>query len=244
MKTQRSGRDRTLSQTKTPHRVDGNRRNLTSPSPPTTTLRPDKPNEASTRLQIYADGACRPNPGSSGIGISVLKNRQVVLLEYGGFEQESTANRAELAAVVRALTIAESLTGPVTIYTDSKYARDATTRWPQRWIKKAPRRKTKKNLDLIWKSFQLYERLRDRVYVKYTKAPERGFGSQLAESLAKHAIGEQQHPITTMDSAEKRRFVDQAQQSYPKLDRRRKRKLKRKRKNKERSNQKTGVRHE
>ena len=53
------------------------------------------------RVQIYADGACRGNPGPGGWG-ALLRLRRHETEVFGG-EPATTNNRMELTAVIRAL---------------------------------------------------------------------------------------------------------------------------------------------
>ena len=85
------------------------------------------------RIDIYADGACKGNPGPGGWG---------ALLRAGGHEREmfggephTTNNRMELTAVIRAL---EALRRPasVRVYTDSQYVQQGISTWIHGWKRK------------------------------------------------------------------------------------------------------------
>ncbi|MGH8688582.1 MAG: ribonuclease HI [Burkholderiales bacterium] len=102
----------------------------------------------SEEVEVYADGACRGNPGPGGWG---------ALLREGGRERElrggepaTTNNRMELTAVIRAL---EAL-GPgtrVRVYTDSQYVQKGMTQWLRDWKRRGWRtadKKPVKNQDL------------------------------------------------------------------------------------------------
>jgi ribonuclease HI len=101
-----------------------------------------------SKVIIFTDGACSGNPGPGGWG---------VLLRYGdtekelsGGELETTNNRMEMMAAIKAL---ESLKRPVQIelYTDSVYVRDGITKWIQGWKArgwKTASKKPVKNVDL------------------------------------------------------------------------------------------------
>jgi ribonuclease HI len=82
-------------------------------------------------VDIYTDGACSGNPGPGGWG-AVLRWGGVEKELYGGESSETTNNRMELMAPIRAL---ETLTRPavVHLYTDSIYVRDGITKWLPRW---------------------------------------------------------------------------------------------------------------
>ncbi len=102
----------------------------------------------STIMVIYTDGACSGNPGPGGWG-AVLNYRGRCREIHGG-DPETTNNRMELTAAIKAL---ETLTRPVRarLYTDSKYLKDGITRWIHAWKEngwKTSNRKPVKNVDL------------------------------------------------------------------------------------------------
>ncbi|HJL19108.1 MAG TPA: ribonuclease H [Sandaracinaceae bacterium LLY-WYZ-13_1] len=69
---------------------------------------------------VYADGACRGNPGPSGLGVVIQDGeRSRELSEYLG---RGTNNIAELTAILRAATELAGRTEPIRIYTDSQYS--------------------------------------------------------------------------------------------------------------------------
>jgi len=83
------------------------------------------------RINIYTDGACSNNPGPGGWGaVLIYKGNEK---RISGFEPESTNNRMEMTAVIKAL---EMLREPcsVTLHTDSAYIHDAfAKRWIDNW---------------------------------------------------------------------------------------------------------------
>jgi ribonuclease HI len=99
-------------------------------------------------VAIYTDGACKGNPGPGGWGALLLsrgREREI----YGG-ESQTTNNRMELIAVIRAL---ESLKRPATVevYTDSQYVKNGIETWIRVWKRngwKTSARKPVKNADL------------------------------------------------------------------------------------------------
>ncbi len=100
------------------------------------------------RVEIFTDGACRGNPGPGGWG-ALLRFRGRERELYGG-ERETTNNRMELTAVIRAL---EALTrpSPVRVTTDSQYVKRGITEWIANWKRngwKTAARKPVKNADL------------------------------------------------------------------------------------------------
>jgi ribonuclease HI len=100
-------------------------------------------------IEIYTDGASSGNPGPGGFGI-VMKFGSKRKEHAEGFRQ-TTNNRMELLAVIRALEMLKRNDIPVKIYSDSKYVVDAITKgWVFGWQKK--NFKDKKNPDL-WKKY-------------------------------------------------------------------------------------------
>ena len=99
-------------------------------------------------VEIYADGACRGNPGPGGWG-AILRSRGTERELFGG-ERETTNNRMELTAVIRAL---EALTRrcSVQVYTDSQYVQKGISEWIHSWKRRGWRtadKKPVKNEDL------------------------------------------------------------------------------------------------
>ena len=82
-------------------------------------------------VDIYTDGACRGNPGKGGWGAILVYGKHEK--EMSGGERETTNNRMELTAAIKAL---EALKEPceITLYSDSKYMIDSITKgWAVSW---------------------------------------------------------------------------------------------------------------
>jgi ribonuclease HI len=140
-------------------------------------------------VEIFTDGACRGNPGPGGWG---------VLLRYGkhekelyGSEPETTNNRMELMAAIRAL---ESLTRPcnVVLTTDSSYVRNGITQWLPNWKKrgwKTADRKPVKNVDL-WQRLDRAVQAHDKISWHWVKGHSGHPENERADALANRAIDE------------------------------------------------------
>ena len=99
-------------------------------------------------VDIYADGACRGNPGPGGWGV-LLRARGVERELFGG-EPATTNNRMELTAVIRALEALRRRCS-ARVYTDSQYVQKGITEWIHAWKRRNWRtagRKPVKNEDL------------------------------------------------------------------------------------------------
>ncbi len=81
-------------------------------------------------VEIFVDGACSGNPGPGGYA-AILRSKGKEKVITGG-EPETTSNRMELLAAIKAL---EALKRPVKVrlYTDSRYLKDGVTKWLPRW---------------------------------------------------------------------------------------------------------------
>lgn len=84
------------------------------------------------QVQIFTDGACKGNPGPGGWG-AILRMGQHEK-EISGSDPDTTNNRMEMTAVIRALnTLIEPC--EVELYSDSKYVLDGITKWVHGWKK-------------------------------------------------------------------------------------------------------------
>ena len=84
---------------------------------------------------IFTDGACLGNPGPGGWGF-ILKTSGGHIIEHGGVAADTTNNRMELMAVIKALEVfnlrGEKSEG-VVIHSDSKYVIGGITQWIRGW---------------------------------------------------------------------------------------------------------------
>ena len=101
------------------------------------------------QVTIYTDGACSGNPGPGGWG-AILRYRNIERAISGG-EAETTNNRMELTAVLRAFSLLKEPC-EVTLCSDSKYVMDGLSKgWAESWRRNGWRKSDKKpalNADL------------------------------------------------------------------------------------------------
>jgi ribonuclease HI len=139
-----------------------------------------------TDIEIYADGACRGNPGPGGWGALLLARE--ARRELSGSEILTTNNRMELTAAIEAL---KALKRPVsvTLYTDSKYVCTGVQEWLPNWQArgwKTADRKPVKNQDL-WQALDL-ARAPHQVRWQWVKGHAGNVGNERADELANEAI--------------------------------------------------------
>tara|TARA_B100001057_G_C22816786_1_gene937769 strand:+ start:771 stop:1202 length:432 start_codon:yes stop_codon:yes gene_type:complete len=133
-------------------------------------------------IKVYTDGACKGNPGQGGWGALILEN-DVKREIYGG-ESNTTNNRMELMAVIKAL---ESLKEQknITVFTDSTYVQKGISEWIINWKRngwKSSNKKSVKNKDL-WVEL---DNLNDLMSVKWQwiKGHAGHSGNERADYLA------------------------------------------------------------
>ena len=92
-------------------------------------------------VDIFTDGACKGNPGPGGWAALLRLGRHEK--ELTGSEPDTTNNRMEMTAVIRAL---KALTRPcsVALHSDSKYVIDGMTKWVEGWQRKGWKNASKK----------------------------------------------------------------------------------------------------
>jgi len=99
-------------------------------------------------LKIWTDGSCLGNPGPGGWAFLATDGTNIA--ERCGGEKDTTKNRMELMAVLRALTAARRHSA-VEIHTDSQYVKNGMTSWVKNWKRNNWRtadKKPVKNQDL------------------------------------------------------------------------------------------------
>jgi ribonuclease HI len=139
-------------------------------------------------IDIYTDGACRGNPGPGGWGALLMMGEHE--RELHGGEPQTTNNRMELTAVIRAL---EALKRPVKarIYTDSQYVRQGILEWMPNWKArgwKTADKKPVKNQDL-WVALDALAKTHDLEW-HWVKGHSGNPGNERVDALANRGIDE------------------------------------------------------
>lgn len=137
-------------------------------------------------VEIYTDGACRGNPGPGGWAATLTLGDSHK--ELAGAEANTTNNRMELTAVIRAL---EALKRPVhaKVYTDSEYVRKGIKEWVAAWKTRGwltADRKPVKNQDL-WQRLDELAASHD-VEWHWVKGHSGNPGNERVDLLANQAI--------------------------------------------------------
>ncbi|CAD5110353.1 ribonuclease HI [Zestomonas carbonaria] len=139
-------------------------------------------------IEIFTDGACKGNPGPGGWGALLIYKG--VEKELWGGEAETTNNRMELTAAIRALAELKR-TCEVRLVTDSEYVMRGVQEWLPNWKKRGWKTAAKqpvKNADL-WQ--QLDEQVnRHKVTWEWVRGHTGHAGNERADQLANRGVDE------------------------------------------------------
>ena len=138
------------------------------------------------KVDIYTDGACSGNPGPGGWGVLIEIDNENIQLSGGN--KETTNNRMELMAAIKALEEIDK-DYEITLYTDSNYVKDGITSWISNWKKnnwKTASKKDVKNKEL-W--MRLDEAIKDKnISWVWVKGHAGNAGNEQADYLARSAL--------------------------------------------------------
>jgi len=148
-----------------------------------------QPLDALKTVTIHTDGGAEPNPGIGGWA-AILRFGDKVR-EISGSEPESTNNRMELMAAIKAL---ETLREPcvVHIHTDSAYVKNGITKWIHAWKKAGWKRGKGKDASEV-KNIDLWQRLdaaaaRHEMHWRWVKGHAGNADNERADELCAEAI--------------------------------------------------------
>jgi len=144
--------------------------------------------EKSAGLIIYTDGACSGNPGPGGWG--ALMQFGAKEKEINGGEEDTTNNRMELMAAIKALqAVKPGYKDTIILWTDSTYVLKGITEWIHGWKKRGWKKSDKKpviNADL-WKELDTVNASLN-VDWKWVKGHAGVDGNERADALARKWI--------------------------------------------------------
>ncbi len=143
-------------------------------------------NQAEKTVIIYTDGACKGNPGIGGWGALLAYGQQQKTL-CGG-EHDTTNNRMELMAAIKALQVLKRRC-KVELWTDSIYVKKGISEWIVAWKKnnwKTAAKKPVVNKDL-WQQLDALNQQHD-ISWHWVKGHAGHPGNEIADQLANQGI--------------------------------------------------------
>jgi ribonuclease HI len=140
---------------------------------------------------IYADGACKGNPGPGGWGAWISMGGHSK--ELCGGEPVTTNNRMELMAVIRALQALKRACN-VKVYTDSIYVQKGMTEWIESWKKRGWRTADKKPVknDDLWQELDAIAQ-QHQIEWLWVKGHAGDAGNERADALANQGVAQVMH---------------------------------------------------
>jgi ribonuclease HI len=150
-------------------------------------------------IEVFTDGACSGNPGPGGwASIIRIKGKTH---ELTGGESQTTNNRMELMAAIKALEFFDTSTH-LHLYTDSLYLKDGITQWIIKWKEngwKTSNKKPVKNAELWQELDTLCQK--HQIEWHWVKAHNGHQENERADFLARNAIVTQVMQTTLKDQA-------------------------------------------
>ena len=145
------------------------------------------------KVTIYTDGACSGNPGAGGWGAILIYGEYKK--EISGFESQTTNNRMELTAAIKAL---EKLNEPceVDLYSDSAYLVNAFLQgWIYSWAKNGWKRKDGEisNVEL-WQALYEFNKTHKITFIKVKGHADNEFNNR-CDKLATDEIKKNKAPF-------------------------------------------------
>ena len=137
-------------------------------------------------INIWTDGACSGNPGPGGWGALIKYNNSTK--EISGSEKNTTNNRMEMMAVIKALKYIDTKS-QINLYTDSKYVKEGITNWIISWKKnnwKNSKKNDVKNKDL-WVELDILSQKHNISWI-WVKGHSGNIENDIADKLATQAI--------------------------------------------------------
>lgn len=149
------------------------------------------------KIIIYTDGSSLGNPGPGGWGAIVASVDFDKVVELGGADGETTNNKMELTACIRALeSLDEKFGGDVVVNTDSKYVINGITNWIKGWRANNWVKKDKKHV----LNRELWEELSEvsgklNIEWKYVPGHSDIAGNERADLIATRFAAKEKHDL-------------------------------------------------
>jgi ribonuclease HI len=150
---------------------------------------------------LFADGACRGNPGPGSYALIIQNAKGEVVLKSSGVEMPTTNNKMELQGVIRGLHgLFEKFQEeghsqshlPVFVYSDSKYVVDGITSWVPGWKSRGWKKadnKEPENLD-FWKELDLLKSGFEQIQFIWVKGHAGHPQNELCDKMANAALND------------------------------------------------------
>jgi len=162
---------------------------------------PDEMRELQGGFAIFADGACRGNPGPGAWATMIQDTKGEVILKSSGVDVPTTNNKMELEGVIRGLKgliekwIEEGMSdreSPVFVYSDSKYVIEGIEKWVIGWKARGWKKADNKEPEnlLLWKELDELKSRFNHIKFLWVKGHAGHPQNEMCDRLANFALDE------------------------------------------------------
>lgn len=162
---------------------------------------PEEMRERSSGFAIFADGACRGNPGPGAWATIIQDSKAEVILKSSGVDMPTTNNKMELEGVIRGLKgliekwIEDGISdreSPVFVYSDSKYVIEGIEKWVPGWKARGWKKADNKEPEnlLLWKELDQLRNNFDKITFLWVKGHAGHPQNEMCDKMANLALDE------------------------------------------------------
>lgn len=162
---------------------------------------PEEMKELEAGFAIFADGACRGNPGPGAWATIIQDAKAQVILKSSGVDMPTTNNKMELEGVIRGLKgliekwIEEGMSdreSPVFVYSDSKYVIEGIDKWVPGWKARGWKKADNKEPEnlLLWQELDQLRNNFDKVTFLWVKGHAGHPQNEMCDKMANLALDE------------------------------------------------------
>ena len=162
---------------------------------------PEEMQEQSSAFAVFADGACRGNPGPGAWAVVIQNAKGEVILKSSGVDVPTTNNKMELQGVIRGLDgliekwVDEGMSdpeSPVFVYSDSKYVTEGIKSWVPGWKNRGWKKadnKEPENIEL-WKELDLLKSRFNKIDFLWVKGHAGHPQNEMCDQMCNLALDE------------------------------------------------------
>lgn len=162
---------------------------------------PEEMRDLSAGFAIFADGACRGNPGPGAWATIIQDAKADVILKSSGVDMPTTNNKMELEGVIRGLKgliekwVEEGFSdreSPVFVYSDSKYVIEGIEKWVPGWKARGWKKADNKEPEnlLLWQELDQLRNSFDKITFLWVKGHAGHPQNEMCDRMANLALDE------------------------------------------------------
>lgn len=164
-------------------------------------LLPEELRDLNQAYAVFADGACRGNPGPGAWAAIIQDASANILLKSSGVDVPTTNNKMELEGVIRGLKgliekwVDEGFSDretPVWVYSDSKYVIEGIDKWVPGWKSRGWRKADNKEPEnlVLWQELDDLKSKFNRISFVWVKGHAGHPQNEMCDKMANLALDE------------------------------------------------------